>query len=161
MIAGNLNHLSLATLPASLWNILSGMTLETLNALPEGKYQPEGVDWFYSIGTVSTAPRKERHTEFHRRYLDIQLILAGEEIMGYDLQDAGDRPATERKPDLFILDQPDVPHAIRLSAGDFVTFYPGEPHQALCAIDDVPAPVKKAVFKVPVALLEQERNPAS
>ncbi|SLM64575.1 MULTISPECIES: YhcH/YjgK/YiaL family protein [Dickeya] len=156
MIAGNLNHLPLATLPEPLWHILSGFTLAQLNALPEGKYQPDGVDWFYSIGTVSTAPRAGRHTEFHRRFLDIQLVLAGEEIIGYDLNDARDRPATERKPDLFILEQPQVPHAIRLSAGDFVTFYPGEPHQALCAIDDTPAAVKKAVFKIPLGLLHSQ-----
>ncbi|WP_033569120.1 YhcH/YjgK/YiaL family protein [Dickeya undicola] len=156
MIAGNLNHLPLATLPEPLWRILSGFTLEGLNALPEGKYQPDNADWFYSIGTVSTAPKAERHTEFHRRFLDIQLILEGEEIIGYDLNDADKRPATERKPDLFILDQPQVPHAIRLAAGDFVTFYPGEPHQALCAINDQPAPVKKAVFKVPVELLNAQ-----
>lgn len=153
MIAGNLQHLPLATLPAPLLAILSspGMTLAELNAKPEGKYQPEGADWFYSIGTVSTAPQAERHTEFHHNFLDIQLILAGEEIIGYGLDSVIGQPATERKPDLYILDNPRVPHQIHLRAGDFVTFYPGEPHQALCAVGDIPAPVKKAVFKVPVS----------
>ncbi|MCL2898968.1 YhcH/YjgK/YiaL family protein [Brenneria tiliae] len=155
MIAGNLSHLKLATLPTPLWNILSapGMTLTELNALPEGRYQPEGADWFYSIGSVSTAPQAARHTEFHRNYLDIQLVLAGEEIIGYGLNDVQGQAATERKPDLYILDNPSVPHKILLRSGDFVTFYPGEAHQALCAVDDIPAPVKKAVFKIPLALL--------
>lgn len=155
MIAGNLAHLTLATLPTPLLAILSssGMTLAELNAQPEGRYQPEGVDWFYTIGTVSTAPQAERHTEFHHNYLDIQLILEGEEIMGYGLNNAIGQPATERKPDLYILDNPQVPHQIHLRAGDFVTFYPGEPHQALCAVEGKPAPVKKAVFKVPVTAL--------
>ena len=155
MIAGNMAHLPLATLPAPLLAILSspGMTLAELNALPEGKYQPPGADWFYTIGTVSTAPQAERHTEFHHNYLDIQMILVGEEIIGYGLASAIGQPAIERKPDLYILDNPQVPHQIHLRAGDFVTFYPGEPHQALCAIDDKPAAVKKAVFKVPVGYL--------
>lgn len=155
MIAGNLNSLKLATLPTSLWDILSapGMTLAELNTLPEGRYQPEGADWFYSIGTVSTAPQAERHTEFHSNYLDIQLILAGEEIIGYGLNDVHGQAATERKPDLYLLDNPSVPHKIHLRPGDFVTFYPGEAHQALCAVDGIPATVKKAVFKIPVTVL--------
>ncbi|ASN84167.1 YhcH/YjgK/YiaL family protein [Pectobacterium versatile] len=155
MIAGNLNALKLATLPDALWAILSapGMSLAELNALREGRYQPEGAEWFYNIGTVNTAPRATRHTEFHSNYLDIQLILEGEEIIGYGLNDVHGQPATERKPDLYILDNPQVPHQIHLRAGDFVTFYPGEAHQALCAINDSPAPVKKAVFKIPVTLL--------
>lgn len=79
------------------------------------------------------------------------MILAGEEIIGYGLNSVIGQPATERKPDLYILDNPRVPHQIHLRAGDFVTLYPGEPHQALCAIGNIPAPVKKAVFKVPVS----------
>ncbi|MCV5979533.1 YhcH/YjgK/YiaL family protein, partial [Escherichia coli] len=31
--------------------------------------------------------------------------------------------------------------------------YPGEPHQALCAVS-TPAPVRKAVFKIPAEMLE-------
>ncbi|MEH0875054.1 YhcH/YjgK/YiaL family protein [Pectobacterium cacticida] len=155
MIAGNLNALKLATLPDALWAILSspGMSLAELNMLPEGRYQPDGAEWFYNIGTVNTAPRATRHTEFHSNYLDIQLILEGEEIIGYGLNDVHGQPAFERKPDLYILDNPQVPHQIHLRAGDFVTFYPGEPHQALCAINDSPASVKKAVFKIPVTML--------
>lgn len=66
MIAGNLNALKLATLPDALWTILSapGMSLAELNALPEGRYQPEGAEWFYNIGTVNTAPRATRHATY-------------------------------------------------------------------------------------------------
>ena len=155
MIAGNLNHLKPAALPTPLWNILSatGITLTELNALAEGRHQPEGADWFYNICTLSTAPQAQRHTEFHRRYLDIQLILAGEEIICYGLNDVDGQAATEPKPDLYILDNPSVPHKIHLRTGDFAIFYPGEAHRALCAVNDIPAPVKKAVFKIPATLL--------
>jgi len=40
-----------------------------------------------------------------------------------------------------------------LRSGDFAVFLPGEPHQALCAVQ-APMTVRKAVFKVPRALLE-------
>jgi biofilm protein TabA len=154
MIAGNLSHLSLATLPKPLWGILSAkeIGLAQLQAQPEGRYQRQGAAWFYNIACVMTDFSAQRHTEFHRDYLDIQLILSGEEIIEYALDDVSAAACEEKKPDLFILHTPQLTNQIHLSAGDFVTFYPGEAHKALCAVGQ-PARVKKAVFKVPLALL--------
>ena len=154
MIAGNLSYLPLATLPKPLWDILSatGISLAQLQGQSEGRYQLQGAAWFYNIASVMTDFSVQRHTEFHREYLDIQLILSGEEIIEYALDDVSAAACEEKKPDLFILHAPKLTNQIHLSAGDFVTFYPGEPHKALCAVGQ-PAMVKKAVFKVPLALL--------
>lgn len=154
MIAGNITILKLATLPKSLYNILSRpeMELTNLQGLADGRYQVEGETWFYNIGDSQTAPIETRHTEFHKQYLDIQLILKGEEIIRYSLTDATNAPAFEKKPDLLILESPILTNSIHLKAGDFVTFYPGEPHQALCMIDE-PKIVRKAVFKIPMSMI--------
>ena len=149
MIAGNMNNLDLATLPKSLYKILSHpeFNLEKLQSLPDGKYQPRGVTWFCNIGDSQTSPAEVRHTEFHKNYLDIQLILQGEEIINYSLLNASEENAVEKKPDLYILENPKLTNGILLKAGDFATFYPGEPHQALC-MAELPATVRKAVFKI-------------
>lgn len=156
MIAGNINNLTLATLPKPLWKILaeSGIDFEALKELPDGRYQPENAEWFYMISSPMTEPSELRAAEFHNDYLDIQLILEGEEIIGYGLVDASNQPAVEKASDLFILDKTDVVNRIHLTVGDFATFYPGEAHQPLCAVNNQPAKVKKAVFKVPVSLLK-------
>ncbi|ABR75308.1 YhcH/YjgK/YiaL family protein [Actinobacillus succinogenes] len=154
MIAGNMNILQLATLPKSLCEILSHpeFTLEKLQVLPDGKYQPDGTKWFCNVGDFQTSPAETRHTEFHENYLDIQLILKGEEIINYSLTNAIGESAVEKKPDLYILDNPVLTNSILLRAGDFVTFYPGEPHQALCMVKQ-PDTVRKAVFKVPKEII--------
>lgn len=154
MIAGNMKMLDLATLPKSLYEILSHpeFSLEKLQSLPDGKYQPEGVKWFCNVGDSQTSPAETRHTEFHENYLDIQLILNGEEIINYSLTNAIGQSAVEKKPDLYILDKPVLTNHILLRAGDFATFYPGEPHQALCMVNK-PATVRKAVFKVPKEII--------
>lgn len=154
MIAGNITILKLATLPKSLYNILSRpeMELANLQSLANGRYQVEGEMWFYNISDSQTAPIETRHTEFHKQYLDIQLILKGEEIIRYSLTDATNSSAYEKKPDLLILESPILTNSIYLKAGDFVTFYPGEPHQALCMIDE-PKIVRKAVFKIPMSMI--------
>ena len=159
MITGNLSALKLATLPPVLLALLSRpeFSLAALQAQDDGKIQPEGAGWFCNIVPAHTAVRETRHTEFHRQYLDIQVVLSGEEIIHFSCQDARHQAAEERKPDLFIVDQPQLTQAVHLRAGDFVTFYPGEAHQALCAVGE-PAAVRKAVFKIPLAMLESGRD---
>ena len=155
MICGDINFLTIATLPQSLYEILSrpDFSLEALQKLPDGRYQKEGDLWFYNVGDSATSPREARLTEFHKDYLDIQLVLQGKEIIHYGLECCLDEPAVQKKPDFYILDTPKLTNQVYLQAGDFATFYPGEPHQALCMIQE-PAKVRKAVFKVPVSLLQ-------
>jgi YhcH/YjgK/YiaL family protein len=80
-------------------------------------------------------------------------VLAGEEHIYAGALPAGRAGDEERKPDLFIASTAEHSVRVRLAEGDFVVFYPGEPHQALCAVE-APMMVRKAVFKVPRAMLE-------
>lgn len=155
MIIGHLDALPLAGLPASLLKILSrpDCSLQALSALNDGCWQPEGCDWFCNIGHSQTQPLAQRHTEYHHQWVDIQVLLTGEEIINAGMRSVGQNNDEERKPDLFITHYDCHAVAITLSAGDFVCFLPGEPHQALCAVG-APVTVRKAVFKVPRDMLE-------
>lgn len=157
MITGNLHYLTLACLPDVLLSILSRPEFnpETLIQVPDGRIQPTSEGWFCQIGDTQTATRKTRHTEFHRNYLDIQIMLDGEEVIYYDCTDVRQQPAQEYKPDLFILEQPYLRQHVHLQPGDFAIFAPGEAHQALCAVSS-PRTVRKAVVKVPLTLLNDE-----
>lgn len=154
MITGNLHYLELASLPDALLSILSlpEFKPETLKQLPDGRIQPTAEGWFCNIGDTQTAARETRQTEFHRDYLDIQIMLNGEEVIYYDCTDVRQQPAQERKPDLFIIEQPNLRQHVHLQSGDFAIFAPGEAHQALCAVT-FPQTVRKAVVKVPLTLL--------
>lgn len=158
MITGTLHALALATLPDTLYALLARpeCSLASLQAMPDGRWQPEGPDWFCHIGDSQTAPIDQRHTEYHRQWLDMQVLLAGEEIIRYDVADARQAPAEERKPDLFIVEHAQLRQQLHLQPGDFAIFAPGEAHQALCAVDK-PARVRKAVFKVSPDLLRGKR----
>lgn len=159
MIAGNLNYLALASLPEALLAILSltEFNPETLNEHPDGCIQSKAEGWFCHIGDTQTATRETRHTEFHRDYLDIQIMIDGEEVIYYDFADVRQQQAQESKPDQYILEQPTLSQRIHLRPGDFAVFAPGEAHQALCAVTS-PRKVRKAVIKVPRAMLVQKFN---
>ena len=155
MIIGHLNALPLAGLPTALYALLSrpDCTLQALNARDDGCWQPQDCAWFCNIGPAHTQPRAERHTEYHHLWADIQVVLAGEEYIYAGTQPVGQPDDEERKPDLFIARASEHSVTIRLGVGDFAIFCPGEPHQALCAVES-PMTVRKAVFKIPRTMLE-------
>ncbi|CAM3570623.1 hypothetical protein BS639_05800 [Rouxiella silvae] len=155
MIIGNLHSLEMATLPNALLQILTlpACSLQALHAREDGRFQPVGAAWFCNIAHANTSPAHERHTEFHQQWLDIQVVLEGEEIIGFDTRSVVGQHAVERKPDLFILENPCLSNQILLRSGDFVTFAPGEPHRALCC-NQRPAVVRKAVFKIPFSTMK-------
>lgn len=156
MIIGHLNALPLAGLPPALRQILerADCTLAALAAREDGRWQPEGCPWFCHIGPANTQPQALRHTEYHHQWADIQVVLAGSEIINAGMQSLARHGDEERKPDLFIAPAAQHPVSLTLGGGDFAVFLPGEPHQALCAVAE-PMIVRKAVFKVPRALLEE------
>ncbi|QJT80609.1 YhcH/YjgK/YiaL family protein [Kosakonia sp. MUSA4] len=155
MILGNLNALPQAGLPAALRDILAlpQCSLAALQAHDDGRLQPEQAAWFCNIGPANTQPQAQRHTEYHRLWADIQVVLTGEEMINAGTQYLPQESDEQRKPDLYITTTAALPVSVTLHTGDFAVFLPGEPHQALCAVNE-PMTVRKAVFKVPRALLE-------
>lgn len=155
MILGNLNALPQAGLPAALRDILAlpQCSLTALQTHDDGHWQPEQAEWFCNIGPANTQQQAQRHTEYHQLWADIQVLLAGEERINAGTQYLAQESDEQRKPDLYITTAAVLPVSIMLRAGDFAVFLPGEPHQALCAVNE-PMTVRKAVFKVPRALLE-------
>lgn len=155
MIVGHLNALPLAGLPPALNIVLSrpDCTLQALSARDDGRWQPEGCTWYCHIGPAQTQARAQRHTEYHHQWADIQIVLSGEEIIHAGTESVAQADDEQRKPDLFITTEARHSVAVHLGAGSFAIFLPGEPHQALCAADN-PMTIRKAVFKIPRAMLE-------
>lgn len=81
MIIGHLSALPLTGLPPVLHALLSrpDCSLQALTARDDGRWQPQDAAWFCHIGPAQTQPRAGRHTEYHRQWADIQVVLAGEE----------------------------------------------------------------------------------
>ena len=150
MIAGNIHHLQ-PWLPQALRDAIEQVKGLVSDATPPGKYDIDGDRLFYLISEDSTEPLAERRAEFHQRYLDIQIVLRGQEGMTFSTQPAG-RPDVDwlAEKDIAFLPQGVQEKTLLLSEGDFVVFWPGEVHKPLCAAG-APAKVRKAVIKMRVA----------
>ncbi|MGL4723295.1 MAG: YhcH/YjgK/YiaL family protein [Scandinavium sp.] len=147
MIAGNIHHLH-SWLPQELRQAIEHIKAHVTEATPLGKHDIDGNRLFYLISEDTTEPFADRRAEYHAKYLDIQIILKGQEGMTFSTQPAG-KPDTDwlADKDIAFLPEGVQEKTVILSEGDFVVFYPGEVHKPLCAVG-TPAKVRKAVVKL-------------
>ncbi|ELO0859910.1 YhcH/YjgK/YiaL family protein [Citrobacter amalonaticus] len=150
MIVGNIHHLQ-SWLPEELRQAIEYIKANVTEATEKGKHEIDGSRLFYLISEDMTEPFEKRRAEYHARYLDIQIVLKGQEGMTFSVLPAG-KPDTDwlADKDIAFLAEGGQEKTLILNEGDFVVFYPQEVHKPLCAVG-TPAPVRKAVVKLLVA----------
>ncbi|EGT4253884.1 YhcH/YjgK/YiaL family protein [Citrobacter amalonaticus] len=150
MIVGNIHHLQ-SWLPEELRQAIEYIKANVTETTEKGKHEIDGSRLFFLISEDMTEPFEKRRAEYHARYLDIQIVLKGQEGMTFSVLPAG-KPDTDwlADKDIAFLAEGEQEKTLILNEGDFVVFYPQEVHKPLCAVG-TPAPVRKAVVKLLVA----------
>lgn len=96
--------------------------------------------------TYETIPQEESFFEAHRRYLDIHIMVEGEERVDMNrLEDLNLTDAQEGND--FYAYQGESWHSTVLKPGEFLVVFPGDAHRIKVQVDG-PKTVSKAVFKV-------------
>jgi biofilm protein TabA len=115
---------------------------------PLGRHAIEGDDLFAIAQTYTTKPFEQTRWEAHRRYIDLQLMLEGEERMDVvDLENAHpiDPFDAEKDVGFYTCKSPATPLVVR--ANEFAIFYPHDVHRPTIAVAD-PMPIWKLVLKI-------------
>lgn len=150
MYTGHLAHLTfLSYLSPKLQSVIEIAKDKLSTPIENGKYELFGESAFMMVVEDQTQPLEHRRSEIHRNYLDVQILLEGEEVFGYSLN-----PFAEIEEDL--LADKDVAFSeqlvdekfIKVGAREFIIFYPGQPHRPLVATESGSASVRKAIIKV-------------
>ena len=99
-----------------------------------------------------TKPRAEGFFESHRQYIDVQVIVEGEELM--EVIDASaiavNQPYQEDRDLITYLDTANASH-LRLGTGQATIFYPVDVHMPTLRLGSSAVLVRKTVVKIPVA----------
>ena len=96
--------------------------------------------------TYETIPQEESFFEAHRRYLDIHIMVEGEELV--DMNRPEDLKLTDaQEGNDFYAYQGESWHSTVLKPGEFLVVFPGDAHRIKVQVDG-PKTVSKAVFKV-------------
>ena len=120
-----------------------------LPALPDGKYEIDGERIFAMVQRYETIAPAEPKFEAHRKYIDLQFVASGSEIIGWAPLEkmAVTEAYDEEKEACFGL----VPRGswtpLRLEAGQLAVLYPEDAHAPRLAAG-LPAPVLKIVVKI-------------
>ena len=121
-----------------------------LDALPPDRYDL-GNGNYLNIDEAVTLPAMRRQTECHRLYADVQILLEGEEIIGWQpLCDLGEMTEDNGAKDAYFYNPPvekDRKIVMRRKR-TFVVFFPSDGHRCLCAPTGGSGAVRKAVLKV-------------
>ncbi|MBR4880872.1 MAG: YhcH/YjgK/YiaL family protein [Clostridia bacterium] len=118
-------------------------------ALEPGKYQIDGDRVFAVVQGYDTKEAQADKFENHRKYIDIQYIVAGceqihvKEMSGLTVDFPFDEPH-----DYEFYKTPESYVNCELEAGDFAIFYPGESHRPGVMTERGAAPLRKVIFKV-------------
>lgn len=144
--------------PAVISRALALLATLDLAALPAGRHPLEGDVMFLLIQEPLTGEFESKRPEAHVQHADIQLLLAGEEVYGVALAEAGLQVLEDLRDrhDIAFFGAPQREARITLRPGEFLVFWPGELHRPCCAAGS-PAPIRKAVVKIHRSLFETHR----
>ncbi len=150
MLSGNIHNLTALPYMSDTLKAIIAQCIEVIEKTKQdGKIEIEGDNVFVVLSEYETKAVEECRPEIHNNYTDIQIILAGEECIGFSHlpMSAIEEDLLAEKDVAFCPDNPDEKF-IALSAGDFAIFAPGEGHRPGCYRNKQVSVVRKAVIKV-------------
>ncbi|GGB11052.1 YhcH/YjgK/YiaL family protein [Agarivorans gilvus] len=118
-----------------------------------GKYPLDDNGVFVILADDNTQTKHLRKAEVHQQYIDIQILLEGEEAIGYNIEQRKELLANlVFNNDVSFIDEIDSENMLTLARGQYAIFFPGEIHRPLCTVRHDQR-VRKAIVKIPVTLM--------
>ncbi|MDD3814383.1 MAG: YhcH/YjgK/YiaL family protein [Desulfocapsaceae bacterium] len=121
-----------------------------LQELPVDTYEIEGERVYAMIARDPGRKKEEALLETHEKYIDIQLVLAGTDTMGWKSKSLCQQPVEEYDPDTdlqFFADAPDT--WLPTASGRFAIFFPEDAHMPLISAGHIHKVVVKIAVNYP------------
>ena len=146
MILGSINNASTyLTITPRFRQAFDFIKNNDLSNMESGKIMLDGDNLFITIAEPTGKKAEEAKLEAHKKYIDIQIILRGQETMGWSAIENCIHEIDSYNADKDIVFYTDKPSAyITVNEGEFVIFFPEDGHAP--AIGN--GLIKKAVIKV-------------
>lgn len=144
ILAKNSDALTYRGICPNLDLALEHITPEFLSSLGEERVPIRGEEVYCTRFTYETIPDEEAFFEAHRLYLDIHLMLSGQERV--EIASPSGLTQFDHQGDFYAY-RGEGEHSLILSPGSFLVVFPDDAHKIKMRVDG-PATVSKAVFKV-------------
>lgn len=103
-----------------------------LQELPMDSYEIDGKRIYAMVAREPGGKKEDSHLEIHEKYIDIQLVLAGIDTMGWRPRSLCQQPTEEYDPETdlqFFNDEPEI--WLPTHPGFFAIFFPEDAHMPL------------------------------
>ena len=119
-----------------------------LHMVTPGSYDINNLGAFVLVSEYESKPESEGFLEYHRKFIDIQIVVTGREKIGIaQTSNCRDQAYLEEK-DLGKSDG--IADYITLDRTNFAIFFPQDAHMPQISCSERRERVKKMVFKIPV-----------
>ena len=119
-----------------------------LKTLSIGKHEIDGDKVFATVQEYITKAEEEANWESHEKYIDIQFIVEGQEIMGYTrVNNLEIKKDYRPEKDLIFYNSTNLGSNIKYTSGDYAVYFPEDAHRPGCVLDK-PSKVRKIVIKI-------------
>lgn len=153
MIAANLKDIArYKGLGENLDEAIEWLLGSDWKALPDGKHAIDGERIFAIAQHYPSKLLQECRFETHRRYIDIQLLASGAELIDVRIVD-GLTVQDPYAPDIELYRNPEPGsyHSLLMVPGAVAILFPEDAHRPCVAIAGVPIAVHKVVVKVEIS----------
>ncbi len=146
------NYKNYPMINQAAWNLIFRFISEMTPMMENGRYTLQEDLLYANIQRYTPKSKEFGRLEFHKRYIDIQLLLEGEEMIYC-------RPLNEKLIEEPYKDEKDIAFMkydetlavpFKLFPGNFLMIMPEEPHMPGIACEGERKPVIKVVFKIDV-----------
>lgn len=157
MFIGDLNRDDFKRgLPRIIVEICEQLQQMDLAQLSDGRHELTE-DIYMNVQSLQTEAPQQRKAEFHRKYIDIQLLISGQETMQYSLampKEEDYTPYNEQDDyQLSLTHYIEQANSLTLQPNQFVVYLPFEAHKPCCNVGEQSFAIKKLVVKVPIQYL--------
>ena len=156
MIYGNLNNDNdlMLFLPGALKRGISFLKEMDLLNCEAGEYEIQGRDIYANIIDTQTKQKECIRPEVHRKYIDIQCLCKGSEIIGF-ARDCNENIVSEEllENDVIFYDKVENESELLLAPGDYVILFPEDVHRPAYTKDEN-EDIRKVVVKINVDLIK-------
>ncbi len=155
MFFGHIAQVELNYYPAAIQKALTFLQETDFNSLSEGRYPIEGDKIFAQVLDLVTQEKESILPEAHQRYLDVQYLHSGRELIGVSVNPPSmeiAKPYDSERDILFYQSVSDET-MLMMNPGNFAVFFPQDIHRPACVYLET-SPIRKVVVKVSLDLLK-------
>jgi YhcH/YjgK/YiaL family protein len=130
-------------------DVMIFLTRPDLHELKEPEIAIRGRELFVRVMRYHAKPAEQNRFETHRVYADVQVMLKGKEIMQTARpEDLSATTEYDQQNDYQFFKADQNISQLVVNPGEFVVFFPGDPHRPSCLAPDYDGENLKLVFKI-------------